>query len=114
MRWKQTLVGWFMCLLLAIGLASCLPRAAGQEQDSTVRIGTAKTTTKKTEDLPPNWKFGTLGGKQFWTDELIHGGWRIQRNVLSGHFRLLDADNQRRAWGSWEGCHEQWRDLAQE
>ncbi|MGQ9575532.1 MAG: hypothetical protein ACUVUC_09450 [Thermoguttaceae bacterium] len=31
----------------------------------------------------------TLGGKQFWADELLFHQWRIQRNVLTGHCRLL-------------------------
>jgi pimeloyl-ACP methyl ester carboxylesterase len=56
----------------------------------------------------PTW---TLGGKQFWTDGLIHGQWRIQRNVISGHYRLLDGMNFRRAWGSWDRCFERWKQL---
>ena len=51
----------------------------------------------------------TLGGKQFWTDELIEGEWRIQRHVFSGHYRLLDPTNTRRGWGSWDACLEQWQ-----
>lgn len=60
-----------------------------------------------------NWNLlaRTLGGKQFWTDELVHGSWRIQRNVLSDHYRLLDPNNTRRAWGSWEHCHREWQAL---
>ncbi len=53
----------------------------------------------------------TLGGTQFWSDELVHGKWRIQRNVLTGHFRLLDPNNTRRAWGTWEACLQQWNEL---
>ena len=109
MRCKQNLFGWFMIVWLAVGCVTVLPRAHGQ--DPRHEAAGAEGNDEEAEDLPPNWKFGTLGGKQFWSDELIHGGWRIQRNVLSGHFRLLDADNQRRAWGSWEGCHEQWESL---
>ena len=36
-----------------------------------------------------NLKSPTLGGKQFWYDELVYGDWRIQRNVLTKHYRLL-------------------------
>ena len=46
----------------------------------------------------------TAGGKQFWGDELIFRGWRIQRNVYTGHCRLLDSDNRRQAWGTFEQC----------
>ncbi len=62
------------------------------------------------EEPEQNWNIlsPTLGGKQLWTDELVHGGWRIQRQVVDGHYRLLDARNLRRAWGTWEQCHHRW------
>ena len=59
----------------------------------------------------PTW---TLGGKQFWTDTLIHGRWRIQRHVRSRHYRLLDPSNVRRAWGPWDDCLAVWADLKKE
>lgn len=46
----------------------------------------------------------TLGGVQLWGDELWYRGWRIQRNVATGHCRLLDPDNRREDWGSFERC----------
>ncbi len=46
----------------------------------------------------------TLGGKQFWADELVYCGWRIQENVVTGHFRLLDPKYVRAAWGTYEAC----------
>lgn len=46
----------------------------------------------------------TLGGKQFWADELFFHQWRIQRNVLTGHCRLLDAHQLRHAWGTFPEC----------
>ncbi|HUT11020.1 MAG TPA: hypothetical protein VMY42_11030 [Thermoguttaceae bacterium] len=46
----------------------------------------------------------TLGGKQFWADELFFHQWRIQRNVVDGHCRLLDAKNFRHASGTFEEC----------
>jgi pimeloyl-ACP methyl ester carboxylesterase len=52
----------------------------------------------------PNVAVKTLGGMQLWEDLKIHGGWRIQRNVVSGHFRLLDDKDIRRAWGSRQEC----------
>jgi pimeloyl-ACP methyl ester carboxylesterase len=69
--------------------------------------------TTSEEEPEPNWNIQspTLGGKQLWTDELVHGAWRIQKNVMYGHYRLLDATNTRRAWGTWDQCHHQWLDL---
>ncbi|MCE9547671.1 MAG: hypothetical protein K8T25_19550 [Planctomycetia bacterium] len=56
--------------------------------------------------LPGHWNVPakTLGGLQYWTDELIYGDWRIQRNALTEHCRLLDGDNVRQAWGSYDEC----------
>ncbi len=52
----------------------------------------------------PNIRTPTLGGKQVWADEYIHAGWRIQHNIISGHYRLLDPNNIRHAWGTYEVC----------
>lgn len=46
----------------------------------------------------------TLGGRQFWADQHVFQGWRIQEHVFTRHFRLLDPENYRRAWGSREHC----------
>jgi len=48
----------------------------------------------------------TLGGLQVWADERVYFDWRIQRNVLTKHCRLLDGKNQRRGWGNYEQCAE--------
>ena len=42
----------------------------------------------------------TLGGLQFWADIRYQEGWRMQRNTVTGFYRLLDGDNIRRAWGT--------------
>lgn len=47
----------------------------------------------------------TLGGIQFWTDELFFHRWHIQRNVVLGKFRLLDGENRQYAFGSYEECN---------
>lgn len=41
--------------------------------------------------------FPTLGGTQVWSDVEVRDGWRIQKNLLTGHYRLLDGDDWRRA-----------------
>ncbi|MCY2995875.1 MAG: lipase [Planctomycetota bacterium] len=48
----------------------------------------------------------TLGGKQLWTDELVFRDWRIQRHAYTGHCRLLDNENHRRAWGTFQHCRD--------
>jgi pimeloyl-ACP methyl ester carboxylesterase len=61
----------------------------------------------RADEEPPqnlNLQLPTLGGMQFWADELLFLDWRIQRNVLTDHCRLLDGSDQRHAWGSFEQC----------
>jgi hypothetical protein len=42
----------------------------------------------------------TLGGCVFWNDVGEIEGWRMQQNILTGHWRLLDPRNIRFAWGT--------------
>jgi pimeloyl-ACP methyl ester carboxylesterase len=53
---------------------------------------------------PSQWPMPTWGGKQFWSDELFFHQWRIQRNALTGHCRLLDERDLRHAWGTFDQC----------
>ncbi|MFO0906189.1 MAG: alpha/beta hydrolase family protein [Pirellulales bacterium] len=61
-----------------------------------------------------NWVMPTMGGKQLWTDERVHGEFHIQRNVLTGHYRLLDESDRRLAWGTWEQCEQRFREVLAE
>jgi pimeloyl-ACP methyl ester carboxylesterase len=54
----------------------------------------------------PNVTSPTWGGKQFWADELHFRGWRIQRQAITNHYRLLDEDDRRYAWGSFDSCRQ--------
>ena len=82
---------WFL-VLLAVFAGS---RASTQE------IPPAVASDASAESLVP---LPTLGGKQFWADELLFHQWRIQRNVLTDRCRLLDADNWRHASGTFDQC----------
>jgi hypothetical protein len=53
-----------------------------------------------------NFMNKTAGGKQLWADVHFFHDWRIQRNALTGHHRLLDGTNERHASGTYEACHE--------
>ncbi len=93
---------WFLWLLLAgvLWRTGLLSADEVPAQDTSDESG-----------MRVNIPAATLGGKQFWADEFVHGSWRIQRNVLSGHYRLLDPDNTRRAWGTWDHCQDQWNEM---
>jgi pimeloyl-ACP methyl ester carboxylesterase len=46
----------------------------------------------------------TLGGKQLWGDVALYAGYRIQRNVWTGHHRLLSPGDLRLAVGDLDAC----------
>jgi len=92
-------------LLLAASLVGVVSLARSQDAD-------AREERSAERDEPHlNLTSPTLGGKQFWTDELVFHDWRVQRNVLTNHSRLLDDKDLRRAWGSFEECREQLESL---
>jgi hypothetical protein len=63
---------------------------------------------------PFNLTTPTMGGKQFWSDQLIFRGWRIQKNLVVGHYRLLDDKDARRAWGTFDVCQNKLQALRDE
>ena len=68
-------------------------------------FGTAVLDAEEKKPFAPlNLRLKTLGGKQVWSDVRIVQDWRIQRNVYTGHHRLLSPNNYREAWGSREHC----------
>ena len=46
------------------------------------------------EDAQPQYP-KTMGGKVWWREIMKKKGYRIQQNLISGHFRLLDKENHR-------------------
>jgi len=86
---------------LWLAIASLFFAATGMAaQDSPAGVA------KKPGVSLPNLVGPTFGGKQFWSDQLVYHDWRIQRNVLTGHSRLLDEKNVRRAWGTFAHCQQ--------
>ena len=47
----------------------------------------------------PNLPLRTLGGHVFWNELAECDGWRLQKNMITQHCRILDPDDVRRAWG---------------
>ncbi|MFH1921912.1 MAG: hypothetical protein ABIP48_18760 [Planctomycetota bacterium] len=56
----------------------------------------------------------TMGGVQFWADELFFHRWRIQRHATEGHYRLLDGHYLRHASGTCEQCLAKLREIRKE
>jgi len=65
------------------------------------------------DETRPNLPVKTLGGTQFWRDAYLHAGWRIQQNILTDHYRLLDPGNVRRAWGEYQSCKSTFDEIRQ-
>lgn len=66
-----------------------------------------KTDLRVADEKPVgywNWTMKTMGGRQFWTDVSHLDGWRIQFNHMTGHYRLLDSEDYRHAWGNLPHC----------
>ena len=97
MKNKQAYCG-VGCRLGGLMLALLALPAGAQQPDAAKEVAPEQNL---------NIPFATLGGTQFWSDELVFHRWRIQRNAFTGHYRLLDGDDYRRAWGSYEQCKTQ-------
>ncbi len=95
-----------LAFLASLGCLSLVPATAGAWQDPQPPGDEPSTRL--------NIKAPTLGGLQMWTDELVFRDWRIQRNALTGHYRLLDDRNQRRAWGTGDQCRAELERLKRE
>jgi len=54
--------------------------------------------------MPINILNQTAGGTQHWTDHAWKNGFRVQQNVLTKHWRVLDPSDRRVTWGSRETC----------
>lgn len=76
-----------------------------------VTIGDVVADEPKSE---PNLVSPTLGGTQWWGDELLFHGWRIQRHAETGHCRLLDEKDLRHAWGTFDECEARLKSLRRE
>ncbi len=70
----------------------------------TARSQDSRPDTPDARSVEALFPVPTLGGRQFWGDELLFAEWRIQRNVLTDQCRLLDGANWRHAAGTFAEC----------
>ena len=87
--------------LIILGCVLILPGIESARAEESLTKSWVETIKKHADEtLYPK----TLGGRQFWGDVHHLHGWRIQQNVFTKHFRLIDPDDLRHAWGSFEEC----------
>ncbi len=102
---------WVGAIALAgMGLVSAPKTDAAQiasksgAPDTKLPIEVDSPESKSEDDMKDDAKqwnlpLPTMGGKQFWTDYRWWNGWRIQHNSTLDHWRLLDPNSTRKAWG---------------
>ena len=59
----------------------------------------------------PSWTMKTLGGRQFWGDVHFFRGWKIQHNIITSHYRLLDNRDHRYASGTFQACKKKLNEI---
>lgn len=112
---------WIACAILAIGFLSSTGCAKAIAQikgsDAATQTAASEQDGKPADDAAPakgalfNIPAKTSGGNQIWSDVLVYSGWRIQHNLVFDHYRLLDARDVRRAWGTLEACQSKFEQL---
>lgn len=61
-----------------------------------------------------NVKFPTLGGQVFWDTLDTRNGYKLQKNSVTGHYRILDDNDWREWWGSsYSEAKREFRDLSE-
>ena len=93
----------FSSAMAMLGLA-IIGTSSGLAADETASV--SKDTTKSKFVMPINVPLKTTGGSQVWTDYRFRRGYRLQKHALTGHWRLIDEADVRRAWGNREQCQE--------
>lgn len=74
----------------------------------------ATSAARAEEPRATGFGWPTLGGGQFWGDVQFFHDLHIQRNVFTGHYRLLNGANQRLESGSLGECREELARVARE
>lgn len=92
-----------LAFALSVGITYGLRRCQADEPDAD-SIAEKVEDPEMTDAEAPQPGALTLGGMQFWGDVCYFQGFRIQRHVFTGHFRLLDKNNRRYQSGTIEDC----------
>lgn len=96
--------------------------AVGGDRSAWAQPAPTDQPAAKEDDMPDdrplplnlNLVMPTMGGKLIWTDEWVRGEYRVQRNVLTGHYRLLDDQDRRLAWGTADQCRTRFMQVIDE
>ncbi|QDT25415.1 Alpha/beta hydrolase family protein [Gimesia panareensis] len=101
----QRSAAWTVVILLSVYATVCQAQQLPDNQDLN------RLWNHLSEKVPA---MKTMGGRQFWGDVQFYQGWKIQHNVISKHYRLLDPADQRHASGTLEECQQRLEEIKQE
>lgn len=60
--------------------------------------------------LYPNLPTKTLGGEIFWETLQSRNNWKLQQNIFTEHYRIIDPEQIRQAWSrDYEGIRKTFR-----
>ncbi len=96
-----------------VGTKSALSQHPGDDETDAPSDTPQTETPDTVNDEIPQPGMRTLGGMQFWGDVCFFRGYKIQRNVFTGHYRLLDAADRRFVSGSITECQDTLKKLKQ-
>jgi pimeloyl-ACP methyl ester carboxylesterase len=91
----------WICFLIPLVVVNAIANAADKEDQRADDNDGSKPCAALEE---PSWKMKTLGGRQFWGDVHFFRGWKIQQNIITGHYRLLDQRDNRYKAGTFKTC----------
>ena len=86
---------------------------AAQEADVPTQVSPESAVSDIVQSLRKSGS-RTRGGRQFWSDVRFFRAWRIQQNIFTKHFRLLDPDNRRHCHGTLDKCAKALRTVREE
>lgn len=96
-----------MLLGISICLAWSLP---GRAEETAIEVQDESFSTEAEDEMLSK----TFGGRQFWGDVYNFRSWRIQQNVFTKHYRLIDPKDVRYAFGSYERCEAKFQQIRDE
>ena len=59
----------------------------------------------------PNIEMPTMGGHFFWDTIKEDDGYKLQKNIVTGHARILDGADYRIAWGGYTAMVKKFREI---
>src|SRR3954447_21551673 len=97
--------------LVVIGFAFALALGQLSYSEETTPAKTEKKPKKQADEV---MLAKTLGSRRFWGDVYNFRGWRIQQNVSTKQYRLIDSKGDPLQTGSYDECQSALNEIREE